>query len=83
MKADNSPRHKMSKEQRDAFLNGRKDENGKFIDRSVIAIPGLKAAEEIKAKMDRLQEVRAKRGEQSCRITSGSQILCLADCRLR
>lgn len=47
---------KMSKEQRDVFFNGRKDENGKTIDRGVIGIRGLKAAEEIKATMERLQE---------------------------
>jgi hypothetical protein len=49
---------KMSKEQRDVFFNGRKDENGKTIDRGVIGIRGLKAAEEIKATMEQLQEAR-------------------------
>ena len=52
---------KMSKEQRDAFFNGRKDADGKTVDRGVIGIRGLKAAEEIKATLERLQEVRAKR----------------------
>ena len=52
---------KMSKEQRDAFFNGRKDADGKTLDRGVIGIRGLKAAEEIKATLERLQEVRAKR----------------------
>ncbi len=51
---------KMSKEQRDAFFNGRKDENGKTVDRGVIGIRGLKAAEEIKATMERLQEARSR-----------------------
>ena len=51
---------KMSKAERDTFFNGRKDENGKYIDRGVINIRGLKAAEEIKAMMERLQEVRSK-----------------------
>jgi hypothetical protein len=35
--------------------HGRKDENGKTIDCGVIAILGLKAAEEIRAAMERLQ----------------------------
>ena len=48
----------MSKEQRNTFFNGRKDENGKTVDRGVIAIRGLKAAEDLKALMERLQEVR-------------------------
>ncbi|MEZ0169954.1 hypothetical protein [Microvirga sp. TS319] len=52
----------MSKEQRDAFFNGRKDADGKTIDRGVIAIRGPKAAEEIKATMERLQAARAARG---------------------
>jgi len=47
---------KMSKEERNTFFNGRKDENGKSIDRGVISIRGLKAAEAIKATMERLQE---------------------------
>jgi hypothetical protein len=50
---------KMSKEQRDAFFNGRKDADGKTVDRGVIGIRGLKAAEEIKATMERLQAVRS------------------------
>ena len=53
---------KMSKAERDAFFNGRKDADGKTVDRGVIGIRGLKAAEEIKATMERLQEARAKRG---------------------
>lgn len=52
---------KMSKEQRDAFFNGRKDENGKSIDRGVIALRGLKAAEDLKALCNKLQEGRAQR----------------------
>ncbi|WP_134497804.1 DUF7696 family protein [Microvirga pakistanensis] len=53
----------MSKEQRDAFFNGRKDQDGKTIDRGVIGIRGLKAAEEIKAVCQKLQDIRAtKRG---------------------
>jgi hypothetical protein len=49
---------KMSKEQRDAFFNGRKDADGKTVDRGVIGIRGLKAAEEIRATMERLQAIR-------------------------
>ena len=52
---------KMSKGERDAFFNGRKDADGKTIDRGVIAIRGQKAAEEIKATMERLQDVRTNR----------------------
>lgn len=48
----------MFKEQREVFFNGRKDENGRSIDRGVIGMRGVKAAEEIKATMDRLQAVR-------------------------
>jgi hypothetical protein len=46
---------KMSKEEQSAFFNGRKDEDGKTVDRGVINIRGLKAAEEIKATMERLR----------------------------
>jgi hypothetical protein len=48
----------MSKEQRNTFFNGRKDENGKTVDRGVISIRGLKAAEDLKALMVRLQAAR-------------------------
>ena len=51
---------KMSKQERDVFFNGRKDENGRSIDRGVVAIRGLKAAEEIKATMERLQMARTQ-----------------------
>jgi hypothetical protein len=50
---------KMSKEQRDAFFNGRKDADGKTVDRGVINIRGQKAAEEIRATMERLQAIRS------------------------
>jgi len=52
---------KMSKEQRDAFFYGRKDQDGKTIDRGVIGIRGPKAVEELKAYCDRLLEARARR----------------------
>jgi len=34
----------MSKQERDVFFNGRKDENGKTIDRGLVGIRGPKAA---------------------------------------
>ena len=49
---------KMSKEERNVFFIGRKDENGKTVDRGVIGIRGLKAAEDLKALMERLQQAR-------------------------
>ncbi len=51
----------MAKADRDAFFNGRKDENGKTIDRGVIGIRGVQGAEMIKAAMDRLEAARASR----------------------
>jgi hypothetical protein len=50
---------RMSKEQRDAFFNGRKDADGRLVDRGVINIRGPKAAEEIRAAMERLQAARS------------------------
>ncbi len=50
----------MSKEQQNTFFTGRKDENGKTIVRGVIAIRGLKAAEDLRALMERLQEARVR-----------------------
>ncbi len=52
---------KMAKADRDAFFNGRKDENGKTIDRGVIGIRGVQGAETIKAAMDRLEAARAQK----------------------
>jgi hypothetical protein len=49
----------MSKEEREKFCNGRKDENGKTVDRGVLGIRGPKAVEDIKATMDQLQSARA------------------------
>ncbi|MBA1156226.1 DUF7696 family protein [Microvirga mediterraneensis] len=51
---------KMSKQERDVFFNGRKDENGRTVDRGVIGIRGSKAVEDIKAMVERLQEVRSR-----------------------
>ena len=50
----------MTKEQRNTFFNGRKDENGKTVDRGVIVIRGLEAAEDLKAPMGKLQEARMR-----------------------
>ncbi|WP_175608877.1 DUF7696 family protein [Microvirga ossetica] len=50
----------MSKEQRDAFFNGRKDPDGRSIDRGVIGVRGVKAAEEIPATMERLLAARGR-----------------------
>ena len=49
----------MSKAERDAFFNAVNDENRK--DRGVVAIRGMKAAEAVKAHMERIQEARAAR----------------------
>ena len=53
---------KMSKQERDVFFNGRKDENGKTIDRGVVGIRGPQAAEKISETMRQLQEARSRRG---------------------
>ena len=49
----------MSKAERDAFFNGINDENRK--ERGIIAIRGMKAAENLRGYMARLQEARANR----------------------
>ena len=46
------------RKQRDAFFNGRKDADGRSIDRGVIGVRGVKAAEEIPATMERLLAAR-------------------------
>ena len=51
----------MSKEQRCAFFNGRKDAEGRSIDRGVAGVRGLKAAEEVRATMQKLEDVRSRR----------------------
>ena len=38
----------MSKEQRDVFFNGRKDQNGKTIERGSVEVRGPQAAEKLK-----------------------------------
>lgn len=50
---------KMSKDQRDAFFNGQRDENGKVVERGLIALRGAQAAEELKERANRLLEIRA------------------------
>ena len=49
----------MSKEQRDAFFNGWKDADGRALDRGVVGVRGVKAAEEIRATMQRLEAARS------------------------
>ena len=50
---------KTSKEQRDVFFNGQRDEGGKIVERGLIALRGPQAAEELKARANRLLEIRA------------------------
>ncbi len=53
---------KMSKQERDVFFSGRKDENGKSVDRGVVGVRGGPAAEKIMETARRLQDARgAKR----------------------
>jgi hypothetical protein len=52
---------KMSKAERDAFFNGRKDENGKTLERGIVALRGETAAEGLRSLMRRLLDVRAQR----------------------
>lgn len=49
----------MSNEARDVFFNGWKDADGKSIDRGVVGVQGVKAAEEIRATMQRLEAARS------------------------
>lgn len=44
----------MSKQERDVYFNGRKDENGKTLDRGLIGIRGQVAAEAIMETVQRL-----------------------------
>lgn len=50
----------ISKEQRDTFFNGRKDENGRTINRGGIGTRGLKSVVEIRSHMERLQVMRRR-----------------------
>lgn len=52
---------KMSKAEREAFFNGRKDENGKTIERGIVALRGENAAAGLRSLMQRLLDVRAQR----------------------
>ena len=42
---------KMSKVQREELFNGKKDENGKTLERGIVALRGTKAAEDLKTLM--------------------------------
>jgi hypothetical protein len=50
----------MSKQERDVFFSGRKDENGKTVDRGLVGVRGSQAAEKIMETARRLQEARSK-----------------------
>ncbi|WP_414476246.1 hypothetical protein [Microvirga sp. M2] len=52
---------KMSKAERDAFFNGKTDENGKTIERGIVTLRGSKAAEDLKSLMQQLLDARATR----------------------
>jgi hypothetical protein len=49
---------KMTKVERDAFFNGTKDENGKTIERGIIFLRGVKAAEDLRSLMQQLVDAR-------------------------
>nr|WP_244470326.1 hypothetical protein [Microvirga vignae] len=53
----------MTKTERDAFFNGIRDADGETIERGVIAMRGLEAAEELLGWMEKLTEARAKKEE--------------------
>jgi hypothetical protein len=48
---------------RNVFFNGRKDADGRSIDRGVVSVRGVKAAAEIRAAMQKLEEARRRRRE--------------------
>lgn len=50
---------KMSKVQREEFFNGKKDENGKTLERGIVALRGPEAVESLRALMQQLLDVRA------------------------
>jgi hypothetical protein len=50
---------KMSKVQREEFFNGKKDENGKTLERGIVALRGPKAVEALRALMQQLLDVRS------------------------
>ncbi|MBB3020620.1 hypothetical protein FHR70_003706 [Microvirga lupini] len=58
---------KVSKQERDVFFNGRKDENGKTIDRGLVGIRGPQAAEKIMETARQLQAVREVSGRKALR----------------
>jgi hypothetical protein len=52
---------KMSKVQREEFFNGRKDENGKLLERGIVALRGAKAAEDLRSLVQQLSDARANK----------------------
>jgi hypothetical protein len=50
---------KRSKVERDAFFNGTQDENGKTIERGIVILRGVKAAEDLRSLMQQLMDARA------------------------
>jgi hypothetical protein len=50
---------KMSKVERNSFFNGTKDENGKTIERGIVVLRGVKAAEDLRSLMQQLMDARA------------------------
>jgi uncharacterized alpha-E superfamily protein len=51
----------MSKAERDAFVNGTTDENGKKVERGIVAIRGVAAAEMLRENMWKLQDASARK----------------------
>ena len=52
---------KMSKVQRDEFFNGKKDENGKILERGLVAVRGPAALEALRTLMQQLLDIRANK----------------------
>jgi hypothetical protein len=52
----------MSKTDRDAFFNGTVDQDGKRLQRGIVAIRGREAAETLRGYMERILEARRRRG---------------------
>jgi hypothetical protein len=51
----------MSKAERQAFFNGSTDEHGKRKERGITGIRGQAAAELLRANMQKLQDIRARK----------------------
>jgi hypothetical protein len=54
----------MSKAERESFFNGAKDENGKSIERGIIALRGAKAAETPRELMQQILDARARSAQE-------------------